>query len=520
MSKRFIGKLFDNLKRILGENVFKYKYIKNFYKFLFDEYIIENQLIPRDVEIPTNNISKLYDINLLVENIGLNILLDKISDKYKNSINISGDIEYNNDKYIKQIFLVYKDKKLYDSTRNRKTYKYSNSEERAIILYDTITQKAYNGESYIEWNEDDEYFYKSNPLLSFEEEYEYVIKMCDNLKKESNGVINLYKSLSLYNASIQLFNDTTKNINADKIDYEEALWIQKASSGGFKFMDSKIQNPVIGYKCDVISQYPSILESKNFICPIKKGEYSIMTDENFNDLISKKIIPIGIYRVVINSINRNDDLYNRQFRFRESNYYSYVDVKTAIKLKFKLKLIQDGQANCLLYPRKTHCITGFELMKQFNNIIYPLKQKKIEGAKVILNLISGIFLQKNKRKRTVINNDDFEYVEDDIAELKTVPSKYNEYSTINYFVLKDDFYKSNFARVYPFLTATARSNMTDILIKYNSEILKVNTDGIISKTKLDLKYGCEIGEMKFEGSYLMNIINANIKEEILEKISD
>ena len=46
--------------------------------------------------------------------------------------------------------------------------------------------------------------------MTIEEEYKKLIVIADTLKKESNGLINLYKSGSFKNASLDLFDKFTK----------------------------------------------------------------------------------------------------------------------------------------------------------------------------------------------------------------------------------------------------------------------------------------------------------------------
>ena len=47
-----------------------------------------------------------------------------------------------------------------------------------------------------------------------------------------------------------------------------------------------------------------------------------------------------------------------------------------------------------MYPR-SHCLTGFEIFNKFTETLKPLKEQKVEGAKLLLNILSGALSEKN-----------------------------------------------------------------------------------------------------------------------------
>ena len=65
-------------------------------------------------------------------------------------------------------------------------------------------------------------------------------------------------------------------------------------------------------------------------------------------------------------------------------------------LGLRKELIKDNEINCILYPR-SHCLTGFEIFNKFTETLKPLKEQKVEGAKLLLNiyLIRGNFGKTN-----------------------------------------------------------------------------------------------------------------------------
>ena len=88
----------------------------------------------------------------------------------------------------------------------------------------------------------------------------------------------------------------------------------------------------------------------------------------------------------MDNFNNNDIL--------EKQFYTSIDLKMADMLDLKKKLIIDNDINCVLYPR-SHCLTGFEIFNKFTETLKPLKESKVEGAKLLLNILSGALSEKN-----------------------------------------------------------------------------------------------------------------------------
>ena len=74
-------------------------------------------------------------------------------------------------------------------------------------------------------------------------------------------------------------------------------------------------------------------------------------------------------------------------------------------------------------------------------------------------------------------------------------------------VSANDSFMTHYVRFAPFITARGKQIITDIIATDKNNIVRCITDGITSKTKLDIATGNIIGELKYEG-YCPNI---NIK---------
>jgi len=66
----------------------------------------------------------------------------------------------------------------------------------------------------------------------------------------------------------------------------------------------------------------------------------------------------------------------------------------------KINLICDGNPNFLYYPKEC-LVSGQLLFKKYVDSIYPLKQLKVKGAKLLLNLLWGSLSESKTFKKTV-----------------------------------------------------------------------------------------------------------------------
>jgi hypothetical protein len=382
--------------------------------------------------------------------------------------------------------------------------------EKKIMLYDRVTFEGYNGiekrklskEEYkhILYNYQSEYVLidreEREKVITIEDEYKELIEAADSLKKATFGVINLYKTGNITNTALDLFERFTKYIdNPDQIEQDEAEWIQNATVGAIIWAD-KYQGPA--YKYDVKSQYPSIYKSSGKF-PIKRGTFMII-----NTLENVEYFQYGIYRCVISKSDDPD--INKLFRFNSDHYYTHTSMEHAKSLGLKIDLIQDGKVNFLYYPRD--CLISFdEVFDKYTNYLFDLKDKKIPKAKDIINRIWGALSQKNKKS----------YFNDNIREINITsdedlymlrPYKDNEDYDVIETTLRTNKFKTNFARLCPFLISRARYNISKIIQPFKSEIKRIHTDGFISISKLDIKTGEKLGDLKYEG-YCENCIIKN-----------
>lgn len=359
--------------------------------------------------------------------------------------------------------------------------------EKEILLHDKLTKKGYNGVEFIDMTPEffqDTYTFKNNyilvprqtPKITHEEEYKLYIKLADDLKEYTNGRINLYKTGTIKKASVVLFDELTRHINAEHIEQDEAIWIKEATRGAIVFFENYEGE---ASKVDIVSNYPSILSDNHLMCPIKRGNFKQFTEQEFKDL---KFYPTGIYHC--NITPHSYPKINRLFRFSTYNKYTNISINHAITLGLTVEIIvEDNKPNALLYPR-SHCITGHELFKSYVDYLFPMKEQGLHGAKLLLNILSGSIGEINEYKIYVdgyIENeedDDFK-LEEDYVVIKRTPIR-NTHKTLYTVASNSNYFKSSFARIKPFMLARGRSNISDLILPYNDIVVKCNTDCIIS----------------------------------------
>jgi hypothetical protein len=230
--------------------------------------------------------------------------------------------------------------------RVNKKSKFYYSEEQPFIFVDGKNNQVFAGENIINVNDENIQSYTKNHFilkpdnrskLSIEEQYKNYINMINTMKEKTNGKINMYKTGNIKSTALYLLDITTKHIEPDQIFHNEGQWILESTTGGIIF-----NTPYEGtaYKWDIVSMFPSILQSNNFMVPIKEGTFQIMTNETFKSFVAKGYFPIGIYRIHIEK--SSDDKINRLFRFNRFNKYTNVSIKHALKLGLKINLIEDS----------------------------------------------------------------------------------------------------------------------------------------------------------------------------------
>ena len=437
-------------------------------------------------------------------------LIPKIETKLKTfQINIRGDHIYSStvkSQKIINLTLINEHYEIDKLFKKKKICRYINFREKQPLLYDKLTFECYNGRHKrilsLEEKNDILFNFKTySPYIliprreqtdkegniiniTIEEEFEKLLKINNVLKTESNGLINLFKSGSYLNAAADLFDKFTAFLSTpDDILQDEAEWISESNIGALIFAE---QYEGELYKYDVKSLYPYLMQQSTLKFPIKRGEFIRL--ESFGEFIQ-----FGIYRCKI-SLSEDKNI-NKLFRFNKKNYYTSIALDHAKRLNLKIELIQDDKPNFLYYSRDK-LITFNEVFKSYVEFLFPLKEKKIEGAKDILNRLWGLLCQVDKKKyfcdKEITIEDD-----EDIIDIR--PYKNDEDIDIIQTSKMNKRYKTNYARLGPFLIAQGRKHMSNIMYNDRENIYRCQTDGFLTTKKIHQNIDVKIGELKYEG---------------------
>ena len=444
----------------------------------------------------------------------VSLIENKLNNKYK--INIYGDVNYlssvNSHKVINlkvhNNHVEIKHNELSLNVQRKKAY-----DEKTILLYNQKTFFGYNGEKTFFINKQfliDIYKHKTKYIIifkgvnkiTFEDEYKTLINIANELKIHSKNKINLYKTGNYTNTALELFNNFNKTIYTEKIDQNEGQIIQKASIGSIIFY-----KPYSGpaYEYDIISMYPSILLT-NLLIPVQKGESNFIKNEDFQ---KKEYYAYGLYHCIIKMSDSKE--INNLFRYNSNNWYTSIDLKRANELNLSINIIENGQVN-FIYYNSSKCVRACDLFKDYIDIVYKLKKKKIDGSKIILNCLWGSLSEKKKVKYSINIDDNFIIPDNhEITSFKSIDNKILLNLSNN-----DNIYKTNYARLSPFLLSQARYNISKIIEPYKNDVINCHTDGFYLpyNPKL-LKIGFDIGQLKYKGyceNYSIKNCNSKIGE--------
>lgn len=333
-------------------------------------------------------------------------------------------------------------------------------------------------------------------------EYDEYCQVADQLKTLTYGKINLFKTGTCVKTALKLFYDFAQYIQPDVINQDEAEWIQRASYKANIYAE-KYTGP--GYKYDFCSMYPSSMANARTRFPVKRGTFKNITDAEFevyakaerDDSFSDT--PYGFYRCKIESTDPKVFVENPNY-----DYYSHIDVKLAFSLNIPVKLHKfENEPNALVYTADK-LSSGNMMFGNFVSLLFQLKQKAPKGSKLgyiikqILNCLWGKLSQQcsvpirvDTRKVDVID------ISDDKEIVSILPVSEH---VINIKVVSNrKYFETNFARIKPFVLAYGRNRLSKYIEPYKDDIVRIHTDGFISKTDLKIESDKTLGNVVYEG---------------------
>lgn len=334
-------------------------------------------------------------------------------------------------------------------------------------------------------------YYNSKQYSSLKEQCKYFTKTANTLYYKTKGKINMFRTGTVKKTILQLFFDLCNPEKPTFIQYYEAIKFEKCR-GALVY-----GTPYFGmcWKYDFVSHYPALMASAQQRYPMDVGTLKTITNEEFDEM---RCFKYGLYHV---------EVFNTDKRVWVKNYdhwYTHTDLNFANDhLKYKMRIIQDGKPNALLYDPSS-LVSGRDLFGPLVKYLFKYKKEGVKEVKIFLNTLWGALCQTNKWK-SEITNDTKEYKQG---------NNFLTYTIKNGKVIADcvnvsNFYDTNFARIKPFLLSFGRIKTAKVILKNIDNVVRINTDGfILTEPIKDYKTGTDLGELKFEGSSVCRVLNS------------
>lgn len=331
---------------------------------------------------------------------------------------------------------------------------------------------------------------------TLEEVLEQFVELADSLKALDSS-INLYRTGSMKTTACHIYKMLISK-HVDKLEWLSSMenkMIKGATRGALIFGE-KYEGQAHYY--DIVSAYMYVLSHHKFRIPIKKGQEYTMSKEEFKE---KKFYPYGLYRVEVSGFDR------RVFRPSETNTYTHYDLEFAKSQGYKMKIIDDGDPNVILYPTSTHTLSGKELFEPWIRRFFHFKQNGHKQIKKFFTVIWGALCQKAVQYKTLVDGEEFDvptenYVSDYLDK---------DGNTVVVYCPFGQRYQTPLARLKPFLLARARIMMANIMLPQIDDVIRCHTDGFYMRTKLivpddlpkvkdmdAIRIGKELGDLKYE----------------------
>ncbi|CAG8636289.1 10854_t:CDS:2, partial [Diversispora eburnea] len=348
----------------------------------------------------------------------------------------------------------------------------SKERNKAILIYKIIANgvEFYDGKRKWYGVKDDfhalynkYYFIKADNGETTIKAYIRIIDESEAISKKTKGNIDMRKTGNYSLTTIKLFNETTlAPKRGEKISEQEKAWIDLATTGALIFAE-KYEGEAIQY--DVNSMYIYEMLKKEASWPVASGKFHTI-DVSLVEKWTK--FPYGIYKATIDRNSPKKSLQcTRYLRYNPHGIYTHYDLESAKRNGLKVYLINESP-NALIYERNVR-ITGKDMFGEWGNILYNIKKEGGTAGKVskalLVSLWGALCEQRNGQ---------------------------------NY---------GTHPRIKPFLLASTRKTISEIVKPLGDQVKRIHTDGFIVVGRVNLKTGKEIGELKLEKRGICTVKN-------------
>lgn len=436
-------------------------------------------------------------------------VIPKLEKKMKVNINVIGDVEIVSDGEHKETITVKLSNGHYTLHNRHKIDKQlrggTNYRDKKIVMYEENYAKgklkyvAYDGNKQYEIDRSvlNEFWMK--PLSSkviyrrrkpdcgtLEEQHQQMVSDALELAKHSNGKINLFRQLNEKKAALFLFGKLSNTFAPpEPIDELEARWIRNARSGGLIWAEKcKLED---AYCYDINKMYSFLLKNDRFTVPVGKGVFKTLSQEEVDNAL---YFAYGIYHCKITNPHNID---TRLFSYSKRTYYTHFDLTTAKALKLSIEMV-GGSKNVLLYPKRVNSNHLFAPFVNFMDGVYSkCSENGRKRCKLIMNALWGGLSMTNESQIDLNVCTELDLKDRGVVHVE--PYKKSFLVNVQCYTKR---FKTDYARIGAFLPAYGRRKMFQLLEQHKHHIKRVHTDGFISKKKLKMDVGSEIGQWKVE----------------------
>nr|CAG8574154.1 3962_t:CDS:2 [Entrophospora candida] len=297
------------------------------------------------------------------------------------------------------------------------------------------------------------YFIKADNSETIEEAYKRINEESEAIAEKTNGLVDMWKSGSYTLTSLKLFRETTLALNRrGKIDEKENAWLNLATTGALVFAEK--YEEAIQYDVNLMYIYEMLKKEASW--PITTGKFHTI-DVSLVEKWNK--FPYGIFKATIEGNPPKKSLQcTRYLRYNPHGIYTHFDLECAKRNGLKVYLL-DESPNALIYEKNT-CVSGSDMFGKWGNILYKIKKEGGTAGKVskaLLVSLWGVLCEQRNGQNYGLH-----------------------------------------PRIKPFLLASARKRISEIVKPLGDQVKCIHTDGFIIAGKVELKTGIEMGELKFE----------------------
>ena len=333
------------------------------------------------------------------------------------------------------------------------------------------------------------------------------IRITGQDKRNINKIINEYLAFSeellhinvdprrvgsLQDTALYLFESLSQKF--PKATVQEGNWLHYAHRGGLMWCKNGFQGKT--WKYDFTSFYPSLCNS-DLLFPTGRAVKCFLDVKEILDLDIPAIYRVkmpehGHFLLKLKPIDKIS---------QDFVYATNLDLLSARNLSVPFELVEhDGKwPNCLQFEEVSE---GKKVFGKYVDKLFPLKKKGISSGKQMLNVLTGLLVQKEK----------IHPAKDEVIDITDLLVKSMTPDGITFLSPKKHIFRhTDKARLGIFITAHGRRHMIKYFLDHNAmdSLVRVHTDGFLLTSPLPDE--CTVNSHELGGLKLEAVEDVYIK---------